>query len=142
MAVPYLKRADTGAFISDQVVSWTGWNPPRTIVRQTPLAGGAYLQKTAGGVLQCQVVLAFATQYPNAQIDNFFLMCELMAEVSEGEGFLFEFLDLEGFTRDVWIWQTPAGMGVEGTQDLMRFWHPLHSHYAIPVDLMVPGYLP
>lgn len=142
MAESYLKRADTGAYITDNVISWTGWNPMRTVVVQTPLAGGMYQQKTAGGILTCQARLRFASQFPNAQIDNFFLMCELQAEVSAGEGFLFEFLDLEGFTSDVWINKIAEGGSVDSVQDLQEFWHPLHSWYAIPVDLAVPGYLP
>lgn len=143
MAVPFLKRKDTSAFISDQVIDWTGWNVPWGLARITPLSGGAYLQKTGSGVLQCQVVLAFATKYVNASIDNYFEMLELARqEPVAGEAFEFRFRDPEGWTNDVQIWAPPGGGDMTSTEDLKRFWHPLDTHYAIPVDLMVTGYLP
>lgn len=143
MTTPRLTRKDTGAIISDNVKSWTGWNAPWSMARITPLSGGAYLQKTASGVLQCQVTFRFATRFPDSTIDNMFKMLELARrDPEDGQGFLFRFRDLEGFTRDVQIWQPPGGGDLTSTQDFMEFWNPLHSYYAVPVDLMVPGYLP
>jgi hypothetical protein len=143
MATPFLRRKDTNALLSNKCVSWSGWNIPWSMARLTPLSGGAYLQKTGSGVLQCQASFAFATRYPNSSIDNYFKILELARRPPHnGQGFLFSFRDLEGFTRDVQIWQPPGGGDLTTTNDLMRFWHPLESHYLIPLDLMIPGYIP
>lgn len=138
---PYLARADTSAIITDQITSWTGWAKPRSIVRLTPLAGGAYLQKTSGGVVQCGITARFASRYPNASIDNLFELYDLFADITDGAGFTFEFEDLEGFTTDVWIWQMAGGTSVDEVEDLLEFWHPKESFYAIPMQLMRTGYV-
>jgi hypothetical protein len=143
LATPFLRLKSTGELLSDKCASWSGWNSPWGIARLTPLNGGAYLQKTSAGVLQCQATFAFATKYPNSSIDNFFRIMDLARQAPvDGQGTLFRYRDLEGWVRDVQIWRSPFGDSLTETQDLQRFWHPLHSHYAIPLDLMVPGYLP
>lgn len=143
MAEPFLRLKSDNRLLSDKCISWTGWNTPWGLTRLTPLAGGAYLQKTMSGVVQCQASFAFATKYPNSSIDNYFEILDLARQKPvNGQGTLFRFRDLEGYTNDVQIWQPPGGSDLTTTNDLMRFWHPLASHYLIPFDLMIPGYVP
>jgi hypothetical protein len=139
--MPYLAVKDTGVIISDSIISWTGWQKPRGIVRLTPLGGGAYLQKTSGGVVQCGIVARFASRLPNAHIDNYFDFLDTFADITGGEGVTLEFEDPEGFTTDVWAFEVAGGVTTDTVEDLQEFWNPLHSFYAIPISLMRTGYV-
>lgn len=129
--------------LSDQCVSWSGWNIPWGMARLTPLSGGAYLQKTTSGVLQCSATFRFASKYPDSSVDNYFKILELARrEPVDGEAFLFRFRDQEGWTSDVMIWQSPGGGDASSVSEWAQAGSPLYTRYEVTLDLMVPGYLP
>lgn len=142
MAIPYLKRKDTGKIISDQPKSWTGWNIPFGMGGIPPYAGGEYLQKTANGIVRCQVAWKFATRWPNSNLDNYFELISLAQQIADGEGFVFEFRDLEGWIQDVQISSVPGEMSYDTIQQLIEHERGPRSFYTLTTVLTKRGYIP
>lgn len=142
MALPTLRRKDTGALITDNAKSWTGWNVPFGMAALPPLAGGFYLQKTSSGVVQCEVNWRFATRFATSTLDNMYLLIELAQQISNGQGFVFEYRDVEGWVSDVQIVKVPGNLDPDSPTDLQEFFSPLHSYYILPTTLMKLGYIP
>ena len=142
MAIPYLRRKDTGVTLSDWPVSWSGWNVPFGMGGIPPFAGGEYLQKTASGLVRCSVVWRFASTRANSTIDNMFEIIELAQQIEDGEGFVFEFRDLEGWVQDVQISQVPGEASYDSIQELMGYPNTTRSYYHLSTLLTKIGYIP
>lgn len=142
MAIPYLKRKDTGKIISDQPRDWSGWNYPFGMGGIPPLRGGEYLQNTSNMLIKCQVTWKFATRFPNSNLDNYFELGSLASQIADGEGFVFEFRDLEGWVQDVQISEVPGGFSYDQVQEVIMHTRSTRSFYAVTTVLTKLGFVP
>jgi hypothetical protein len=142
VAVPFFKVKGSGQILTDWVSDYTYWNMPWGKVVHTPISGGAYPQNTMAGTLRMGVVLTFQADHPTAPLDNFFTLFEL--ERADPQT-LYQLQDVQGWIRDVHLARSPFGDVGESGGDLVQMRMQemrMRDHIELPVDLIVPGYLP
>jgi hypothetical protein len=140
MAEPYFKHGST--VLCDIISDYTYWNMPWGKVVHTPISGGAYPQNTMAGTLRMGVVLTFRTDHPTSPLDNYFTIFELEREDAQT---VYTFRDVQGWVRNVHIASSPFGdMGDGGgsTLQLRKEEIKTRDYIDLPLDLIVPGYLP
>lgn len=139
MAEPFLKVKGTDELICDQIKTYSYWNMPWGKVGRTPISGGFYPQNTQAGTLRMKVSLRFRAGHPTSPLDNYFRLFALeRADATQ----VYRFRDLQGFTRDVQIGESPFGDDIASVIDLREVEAPLEDIINIDVMLVVPGYLP
>lgn len=142
MAEPYFKHG--GTLLCDIISDYTYWNMPWGKVVHTPISGGAYPQNTMSGTLRMGVTLTFKADHPTSPLDNYMTIFEL--ERADPQT-VYEFRDVQGWVRNVHIARSPFGDIGEGSagQDLLQVRISdikLQDYLLLPLDLIVPGYLP
>jgi hypothetical protein len=140
MAEPYFMHG--GELLTDIIPAYTYWNMPWGKVTHTPISGGAYPQNTMAGTLRIGVTLAFRSDHPTAPLDNYFRIFELEREDAQT---VYTFRDVQGWVRNVHIFSSPFGEVGEGASEpvQLRIAEILTKDYLeLPLDLIVPGYLP
>lgn len=140
MATPYFKHGSQ--VLTDIISDYTYWNMPWGKVTHTPLSGGAYPQNTMSGTLRMGVVLTFRADRENASLDNYFTLFEL--ERADPQT-IYEFRDVQGWVRNVHLFTSPFGEIGEGAGELLQMRKQeikTLDYIDVPVDLVVPGYLP
>jgi hypothetical protein len=140
MAEPYFMHGSE--LLTDIIPAYSYWNMPWGKVTHTPISGGAYPQTTMAGTLRIGVTLAFRTDHPTAPLDNYFRIFELERENAQT---VYTFRDVQGHVRNVHIFSSPFGEVGEGASEPvnLRIAEILTKDYLeLPLDLIVPGYLP